>query len=404
LVCIKRDVTREVQLEKQLQHAQKMEAIGTLAGGIAHDFNNILGGIQGFTELCLQKVPKGEERLQRNLRHILEGCERAKDLIHHILSFGRKNDEKNKPIEIQLVVRQALKLLRASIPSTITIDQKLDGDHSIVCTTPTHIHQIVMNLCANAAQAMEETGGTLEVVLQNTDLSEEQCSSKFNAMPGPYVLVKITDSGKGIPPDVVERIFEPYFTTKPQSGGTGLGLSVVHSIVSKLKGLIQVSTAVNEGTTFEIYLPRIEDQVHPTCEELCEPPHGQEKILVVDDEVFILEIMRELLGTLGYEVDTAESGHEALEFLRRNPRKYDLIIADQVMPKMTGRQLTEAATHLAPNLPVIICTGLGMGKETDDTNGDKVQTILTKPIKYWRLASTVRHVLDAKESDPYDQH
>jgi PAS domain S-box-containing protein len=398
LVCIKKDVTREVQLEKQLQHSQKMEAIGTLAGGIAHDFNNILGGILGFTELSIHMASKTDERLQRNLRRILEGCERAKDLIHHILTFSRNNDEKNKPIEIQLVVKEALKLLRASIPATIEIRQHITAQHSVVYTTPTHIHQVIMNLCTNAAQAMGENGGELDVTLENIDLSPEACQSQHNVTPGPYVCLKVRDSGKGMDALTLNRIFEPYFTTKAPSGGTGLGLFVVHGIVKNMDGLILVESKLEKGSTFEIYLPRIIDQAKAPIPALNDPPRGKEKILVVDDEAFILEIMRELLETLGYDVDIAESGNKAIELLHQHPNKYDLVITDQVMPKMTGMQLFKKINSLRPGMPVILCTGLTMQAKGDQPEAEKTPTILFKPIQYDQLATTVRQELDGLKS------
>ncbi|MCP4746344.1 MAG: PAS domain S-box protein [Desulfobacteraceae bacterium] len=396
LVCSKKDITREVQLEKQLQHSQKMEAIGTLAGGIAHDFNNILGGILGFAELSIRIIPEEKNRLHHNLRRILQGCERAKDLIRHILTFSRKNDEKNKPIEIQLVVKEALKLLRASIPSSIEFRQFIESKPSVVHTTATHIHQVVMNLCTNAAQAMQKTGGELMVMLKNMELTPEQCQSRYNVTPGPYAAITVKDTGHGMETQALERAFEPYFTTKAPKGGTGLGLAVVHGIVQNMNGLIQIESIIGKGTTVNVFLPRLTNMVENKESSLVEPPRGKEKILIVDDELFILEIMKELLVTLGYEVDTFESGQQALDQLRKNPDKYDLLIADQAMPKMTGYQLVDHVRRIQPDLPVILCTGLGIDEMDEAFKAAKILAVLHKPIQYEQLAFTVRKVLDSK--------
>jgi CheY-like chemotaxis protein len=252
-----------------------------------------------------------------------------------------------------------------------------------------------MNLCTNAAHAMEPHGGTLEINLKNIELTEDQCRSKFNTAPGAYVLLKVSDTGKGMSSDILERIFEPYFTTKAPGDGTGLGLSVVHGIVNNLHGLINVSSQVNQGTTFEIYLPRISEPVEPEIKKINKLPRGRENILV-DDEAVILEIMREMLQALGYQVYVAESGWKALESLQSNPQHIDLIVTDQVMPKMTGIQLIEAVHRLRPDLPIILCTGMQMKNKENSGINSKINKVLYKPIDYDQLAVAIREALDTK--------
>jgi PAS domain S-box-containing protein len=396
LVCVKTDVTHEVHLEKELQQAQKMEAIGTLAGGIAHDFNNILGGILGYTEISLLRVGENQQ-LKRNLGRILDGCHRAKELVQNILTFSRKNEEETKPLEIQIIIKEALKLLRASIPSTIEFRQDIGTQPSIVCATPTQIHQVIMNLCTNAAHAMQQNGGLLEVKLENVDLAPEQCEGKADMLPGPYSCLTVQDTGEGIDPANLERIFEPYFTTKEQTGGTGLGLSMVHGIIKSFGGTLSVESRVGEGTTFTIYLPRVEDTAkaeEPVSEDL---PKGREHILVADDEHFILEIIADMLRCLGYEIETAGGGTEAWERFSKNPDRYDAVIADLTMPKITGKQLAEKIRHSGRNLPIILTTGMAIDAAARDVLFNEFAAVLSKPILYNDLANTLRRVLDERQ-------
>ncbi len=393
LVCVKNDVTHEVQLEKQLQHAQKMEAIGTLAGGIAHDFNNILGGILGYAEISMIKAGNNQD-LKRNLGRILDGCQRAKELVHNILTFSRKSDEETKPIEIQIIVKEALKLLRASIPSTIEFKQRISSEPSIVHATPTQIHQVVMNLCTNAAHAMLTKGGMMEIVLKNIELTPDQCESIPDAVPGAYCQLTVSDTGDGMDPEIKQRIFEPYFTTKEQTGGTGLGLSVVHGIIKNFGGIITVDSEAGTGTSFDIYLPRVDDtspQAQPADATL---PEGKERILVADDELFILEIMTDMLGSLGYEVETVSGGKEAIDLFRQAPDRFDIVIADLTMPKITGTQLAMRIKELRSDIPIILTTGMTIDHEAHGDQFEEFAAVLNKPILFQDLAETLRQVLD----------
>ena len=396
LVCVKNDVTHEVQLEKQLQHAQKMEAIGTLAGGIAHDFNNILGGILGYAEISMIKAGDNKE-LTRNLGRILDGCQRAKELVHNILTFSRKSDEETKPIEIQMIVNEALKLLRASIPSTIEFKQRISKEACIVHATPTQIHQVVMNLCTNAAHAMMNNGGLMEIALESIELTASQCDTIPNATPGAYCRLTVRDTGDGMEPEIKNRIFEPYFTTKEQTGGTGLGLSVVHGIIKNFGGIITVESEPGSGTQFDIYLPRVDDassQDQPADVSL---PEGKERILVADDEFFILEIMTDMLGSLGYEVETANGGKEAIDMFSQSPHRFDIVIADLTMPKVTGTQLAIKIKELRADIPVILTTGMTFDQDTHGDQFEEFAAVLNKPILFQELAETLRQVLDRSE-------
>jgi PAS domain S-box-containing protein len=397
LVCNKTDVTAAVQLESQLQHSQKMEAIGTLASGVAHDFNNILGGIQGFTELSLHQAPDLDERLRRNLQRTMDGCQRAKELIHRILTFSRKQEEQRKPLEMQLVVNEALKLLRATIPSTIEFRQQVTLEPCIIRAAPTQIHQVVMNLCTNAAHAMSAAGGTLEVRLEGLNIKKH--NAVIDLPSGHYALLTVRDSGHGMEPSILKRMFEPYFTTKAEFGGTGLGLSVVHGIVENLGGTIQVESEPGSGSTFRAYFPRIEESpVLPVVASVGAPPGGNERILVVDDEQVILEILHEMLGNLGYQVETAVDGDEVLPRLRRHPDSYDLVITDWVMPRMNGRQLAEQIGRLCPRLPIILITGADVAADPKIRGLNLFGAVLLKPIKLDELAAKIRQVLDQRRT------
>ncbi len=393
LVCVKNDVTHEVQLEKQLQHSQKMEAIGTLAGGIAHDFNNILGAILGYAEMSMIKAGANNE-LKHNLNRILDGCHRAKELVQNILTFSRKGDEETKPIEIQIIVKEALKLLRASIPSTIEFKQRINPEPSIVVATPTQIHQVIMNLCTNAAHAMINNVGVMEVGLDNVELTPAQCESIPNASPGAYSRLRVRDTGEGMEPEIQQRIFEPYFTTKEQTGGTGLGLSVVHGIIKNFGGIITVDSTLGEGTTFDIYLPRVVEASPQDAPVSAVLPEGKERILVADDELFILEIMTDMLESLGYEVETAEGGKQAIELFSQTPDQFDVVIADLTMPKVTGTQLAIKIKEIRSDIPIILTTGMTFDPDTHGDQFGEFAAVLNKPILFQQLAETLRQVLD----------
>ncbi|HXK47618.1 MAG TPA: response regulator [Deltaproteobacteria bacterium] len=402
LWAIVRDITERKRaeeerkrLEAQLTQAQKMESIGTLAGGIAHDFNNILSFIIGYTELALDddSVP---DKVRDDLKGILRAGDRAKELVSQILTFCRKTDNSYSPLAIGTVVKESLKMLRSAIPSTIEIRQDI-MDLGLVLTDLTQIHQIMMNLCTNAAHAMEENGGVLSVSLKKVYVDGEM-SRRVPELPmGPYVTLAVSDTGHGMTSEVQERIFEPYFTTKEQGRGTGLGLSVVHGIVKNHEGAITCTSEPGRGTTFTVYLPMV-DAVKDMKESHDERPlqTGTERILVIDDEPDLVNLARMMLGRLGYEVITKTSCAEALEVFGDDPGRFDLVITDMTMPGLTGDKVAQRLMSIRHDIPIILCTGYSehMTKELARSIG--IREFLLKPIEMGELAKTVRKVLDER--------
>ncbi|MGB2688098.1 MAG: PAS domain S-box protein, partial [Desulfobacterales bacterium] len=339
-----RDISHQKKLEAQLQQAQKMEAIGTLAGGIAHDFNNILSSVIGYTELALDNEKRGTFQ-HKNLQQILYSGNRAKDLVKQILTFSRQVDQKQKPIQVKPIVKEVLKMLRATIPSTVEIEQIVQSN-ALVMGDPTQIHQILMNLCANAAHAMEDNGGLLTVRLLDAELDSDFISNHPDLKPGPYINLTVTDTGHGISPDVVKKIFDPFFTTKEK--GTGMGLSVVHGIVRSHGGDIYVYSEPGKGSTFKVCLPVIESRFKPEERAESPIPKGTERILFIDDEPAIMKLGKQTLESLGYDVVARNSSIEALELFKKKKDRFDLVITDMTMPNMTGEKLAEKLMQIRP--------------------------------------------------------
>ena len=379
------------KLQGNLRQSQKMEAVGTLAGGIAHDFNNILSAILGYSEIAFDDVEPGS-RAQQDIREVLKAGNRAKDLVRHILTFSRRSERERIPLEIHPVVKEAIKLLRASIPTSVEIKHYVDVNCGAILADPTQIHQVLMNLCTNSSFAMEQTGGVLEVRLELQTLTATDLEDEPSLPAGPYLRLLVSDTGVGIEPDILDRIFEPYFTTKDIDKGLGMGLAVVHGIVKSHNGIIRVASQVGKGTTFQIYLPQIRgiaQELPPESESLV---GGKERILVVDDESNVVEITRRRLEGLGYAVEWTTSSLEALELFCSNPQAFDLVITDQTMPKMTGDQLVKELLAIRPDIPVILCTGyhtklLGM----DEIDG--VEKIIKKPYTANELIYNIIHIL-----------
>jgi PAS domain S-box-containing protein len=395
-ISIQRDVTREMVLEDQLRQAQKMEAIGTLAGGIANDFNNILGIIMGYMDLAKRESPENEKTGQ-HIKDALNACRRAKDLIRQILSFSRTNDRTERLLlDIRPTIKEVTRFFKASLPSTIEVRDCIPSRACSVLAHPTQIHQVLTNLCANAAQAMGETGGILEVSLVNVDFDPLTVPPHPGIRPGPYARLSVADMGEGMDSATLDRIFDPYFTTKGAGKGIGLGLAVVHGIVKSHDGVITVSSEVGKGTIFHVYLPRI-DRESGTLEEsgsqIC---MGNERILFVDDEEQLANIWQKALERLGYRVTTRTSCLEALELFRVHPNYFDLVITDYTMPHMNGIDLARQMMRIQPDIPVILCTGFKEGTLVDRTSGAGLRALLMKPLELSETAEIIREVLDKK--------
>lgn len=386
------DITRRKALESRLLQAEKMEAIGTLAGGIAHDFNNILAAIVGFTELTKNKTTEGEPL--RYLAQVLTACERARNLVTQILTFSRKAEDEMKPLDMGVLAKEALILLRATLPSTIEIRSEIGDKIYPVLADSTQMHQVFLNLCTNAAHAMRERGGVLEVGLDDVDVTSRLATVHPGLRPGLHVKITVKDDGTGIPPENMGRIFDPFFTTKGVGEGTGLGLSVVYGIVNARGGAIGVESKLGEGSTFTIYLPAIAAEERPRIEEVKSTPRGVETILFVDDEILLVEMSREILRGLGYKVVATTSSTKALRVFRTRPHLFNLLITDMTMPELTGLDLASQVLKLRPDIPVILCTGYSDLATEERAKALGIKDLLMKPVSLTDISRAVRKVLD----------
>jgi|GEM_PF-4069894 len=391
-----KDVTQNIQLEEDLYQARKMEAIGTLAGGIAHDFNNMLSVIMGYTELLADFHNKAQtpEEPREYLEKIQQGSEQARALVKQILTFSRRaKGEQYGPIDPKFIITESLKLLRSSIPTTIDIQKDIESSCGTIVADPTKIQQILVNLCANSAQAMEGEVGIIRVKLNRTELSKEEIGNP-KIPPGPFVELTVSDNGRGINSSILDHIFEPYFTTKKLGKGTGLGLSMVKGIVDEYNGLIRVDTKVGKGSAFHIFLPVIDAEESLKIENKEEIRGGGERILIVDDEEIIVGLYKTSLQKLGYKVTGTTSSSKALELFKDNPEGYDLLITDQTMPAMTGVELAKLVLNIRPKLPIIINTGYNSKISEDETKDLNIRALIMKPVSRSTLAATIRNVLD----------
>lgn len=389
------DISERKKLEEQVRHAFKMEAIGTLTGGVAHEFNNILGIIIGNTELALEDVP-GSSPAHSCLEEIQIAGLRARDVVRHLLSFSRKINLERKQIKIIPAVRDALKFIRVTIPASIEIRQDIQAKKDTVLADATQIHQIMINLGTNAFHAMHEDGGILGVEIQNVVLDKDIASVDPDLTPGNYVKITVSDTGQGIDPLVIDRIFDPYFTTKEVGQGSGMGLAVVHGIVKNHDGALTVASKPGQGTAFSVYFPVVKAVAAAEPKSIEKLPSGHESILFVDDEEAIVKMTRQRLELLGYTVEAVTSPVEALELLRSNPSRFDLVITDMTMPRMTGDKLVQKILSIRPDMPIILCTGFSA-----KINGEKAEKIgvagyLEKPHDQRELALAVRNVLDKR--------
>ncbi len=397
---IVRDVTERIQAEKrnkmleiQLRQSQKLEAIGTLAGGIAHDFNNILAAIIGYAELASLSSPEATGS-KRHIREIMKAGHRARDLVKQILAFSRQNESQRIRMELASVVKEALKFLRASLPTTIEIRQNLDACGQIVQADPTQMHQVLMNLCTNAHHAMQQTGGVLEVSLRPFDLTERESGVRACLEPGLYLSLEVRDTGTGIDPQVLDRVFEPFYTTKGPGEGTGMGLAVVHGIVQSHGGTIEVYSKPGDGTTFQILLPCINGELQPDHDVTATLPSGRGRILFIDDEFPLTDLAQEILERLGYSVEPWTNPVEALEAFRAQPDAFNLVITDKTMPNMTGFDLAGELRKIRSDIPIILCTGFSDAGDSEKSEALGIARILMKPLSMHVLATAVREVLD----------
>ncbi|MGA2108529.1 MAG: PocR ligand-binding domain-containing protein, partial [Syntrophorhabdales bacterium] len=379
------------QLEEQLRQAQKMEALGTLTGGIAHDFNNILAAMIGFTEIVRDHAPE-ESREKHHLERVLEAGLRGRELIKRMLAFSRKTEQEKKRILLSTVVKETMKFVRSSTPSTISIRVSANGESRMVFADPVQMQQVVLNLCTNAIQAMQEKGGLLEVELSERTVSESD-GGPHGMKPGPYVELVVRDTGKGISRDIIDRIFDPFFTTKKVGEGTGLGLSVVHGIVHQHEGHISVESEEGKGSTFTVSLPAVEAALPEKGVAEQSAPMGCERILFVDDEELLAEMGKEILEDLGYEVIATTSSAEALALFKSEPGRFDLVITDVTMPEITGVELAREILSLRPDMPIIMCTGFSHLVNPDTAKAAGIKAFAMKPLTKREIARTIRHVL-----------
>jgi PAS domain S-box-containing protein len=392
-VSVRRDITKQVEREQQTRQSQKMEAIGTLAGGIAHDFNNILSGILGYAELAKYDVEDSPKTLQK-LDNIIDAGQRATALVSQILSFSRSQKTTPVPVSPKLIGREVLKLLRASLPANIEIVQSFNSEFHVFAD-PVNIHQVFMNLCTNAGHAMREEGGKLTVLIEDTFLSREDAENYIGLKEGKYIKISIEDTGQGIPEEIQKQIFDPFFTTKIRGEGTGMGLSVVHGIVKDLEGSIFLRSKVNKGTSFEVFLPAIDERAEiPTIADKKVLPGGSERILFVDDEEMQANLAKESLSRFGYKVTVFTNSLEAFKHFLGHADDYDLVITDMTMPVMTGDILTKEIHQIKPKIPVIMFTGFSEIMDAEKARVLNIKALVYKPVIREKLLKTVRKVLD----------
>jgi CheY-like chemotaxis protein len=350
----------------------------------------------GISELALLEVEEGTT-LSQHLGQVLKACKRARDLTNQILAFSRQQEEEFILFSMKPVVKEALKLLESSLPSTIVIRHSIETDPGLIKGGPTQIHQVLMNLCTNAAHAMREKGGILEVKLRRLELRSGELTTRSDLHAGPYVCLSVSDTGYGITPEAMDRIFDPYFTTKGVGEGTGLGLAVVQGIVRKHKGAITVESEPGRGATFSVYLPGVEEEEQKIrAERPASLPRGNERILFVDDEEVLTQVGKDILESLGYEVSARTSSREALELFKAKPGYFDLVITDMNMPNMTGEQFARELMKIRPGMPIILCTGFSHVMSEENARRMGIRAYVMKPVVLMDLAETVRRVLDVK--------
>jgi nitrogen-specific signal transduction histidine kinase len=386
------DMTEQRRIEAELRQAQKMEALGTLSGGIAHGFNNLLAAIIGFTELVAGHAAKGS-RDARHLERVIEAGIRGRELVRQLLAFIKKGEQERKPLRLSNIVKETVTFLRATMPATISIKVNTLGQSALILGDPTQIQQVIMNLCTNAAYAMREKGGRLDIELSEQRVSPSN-GDPHEIDPGQYVKLIVRDAGVGISADIMDKIFDPFFTTKALAEGAGLGLSVVHGIVKQHDGFITVISEPGRGSTFTVYFPQIVGGLEADAVHDEKIPTGCERILFVDDEEAIVEMGEDILAELGYDITSRMSSREALELFRLDPSRFDLVITDQTMPEMTGIDLAREILAIRADMPIIMCTGFSHLVDADKATAAGIRAFAMKPLTKREIARTIRNVLD----------
>jgi len=391
----RRTEEERAKLQAQLNQAQKMEAIGVLAGGIAHDFNNILGVILGYADMAREDAPP-DSLFAKDLERVVSSAHRAKDLVKQILAFSRQSTVDRIPMKLQPIVKESLKLLRASIPSTIAIAADFQSHDGVVLADPTQVHQIVINLCTNAFHAMEQTGGTLSVTLKTVSIDAQSATAAGHISAGEYVVLTVSDTGTGIGPEIIDKIFDPYFTTKEIGRGTGMGLSITHGIISSYHGAITVDSILGQGSTFHVYLPILHEEAAESAESAA-VLSGRGRILFVDDEELLVEMGKSMLERLGYEVSTSTGSAEALATFTADPEHFDLVITDQTMPEMTGTDLAIRMLAIRPDLPIILCTGFSQLVNEESAKAIGIREFALKPLSKASIGHLIRKIFNGSQ-------
>ncbi|ACL06937.1 PAS/PAC sensor hybrid histidine kinase [Desulfatibacillum aliphaticivorans] len=395
LLGIGEDITERKQLEQMLLHAQKMKAIGTLAGGVAHDFNNILTSVRAYTELAQFRIDN-QGAVQESLDQIMNATDRAKEMVKQILNFSRQTGEEKKPVQLGPVIKEAVTLLKAALPSTIDVVMALKEWECIIHADATQVHQIIMNLGTNAAHAMVQSGGILHFSMIREEVDRKTAAKIPELKSGNYIKLRVQDTGCGMEPEVMKHIFDPYYTTRETGKGSGMGLAVVYGIVKQHGGAIVVKSKPGKGTLFDVYFPIVSERPKSSPRKATDIPHGTESILFVDDELAVTEPYLRILEDLGYTVTGFTDGLEALTTFKAKPTHYDLIICDMTMPKITGEMLAQRAKDVRSDIPVIICTGYSDAMSEEKAREMGIQAMLPKPLAVEELASAIRTVLAGK--------
>jgi len=390
---LKKQLMENKRIERELAESEKFRALGQMSAGVAHDFNNILSAILGYADMAMYS-PGDPDRIKESLEQVLKACKRAKELVSHILAFSRHSQQERLPVQMEHIVQEALKLLRASIPSTIDIQVHIEPDSGAILADPTQIHQVLMNLCTNAQHAMENSGGILGISVSPIEVTDEEVESNPDLTPGPYVKLRVSDNGCGMDDCTLKQVFEPYFTTKEKGVGTGMGLAVVHGIVRGHGGAITAASMPGSGSSFEMCFPRVAYEVPKRQAPVLEMPKGREVILFVDDETVLVDLGKQMLESLGYTVIGETDPKTAFQRFKADPNKFDMVITDLTMPGMTGDVLAKEIVSIRVDLPIILVTGFSERETQDHAGNMGIREIVMKPLTILDLASVVRRVLD----------